>query len=347
MSATVEFSASQWLEINRLRQEVIYVKLGVHVALQSIQGFIVIYASSIFLEATQDQRRGRRRFIIISWGILAISLIYTVLDLLWIGRNHITGFPPMLMVLGDIAFALVVTTGDCLMVWRCFSLWKNREWVVILPALSTLGSSACSIVRIAFQVRSSFTFDYSPDLHKFNATFASLILSAATNIMATTLILFPLAQTWWFVSKALPGRKVSGMYLNVAAIIIESAAPLTACGIGVTITLALAWGTSDEPGIEPLLRGARFETVHSSFNRLYFFFSVGPPRLHLSCTANPPGIRVYQALSPQMIIFRVTMGRSWRNSDDSNGGAMAFSRPIDFARVDTEVEGRDSEPAGV
>lgn len=36
-----------------------------------------------------------------------------------------------------------------------------------------------------------------------------------------------------------------------------------------------------------------------------------------------------QALSPQMIIFRVTTGRSWLSTPDANTGT-ALSRPIAF-----------------
>ncbi|KAH6912373.1 hypothetical protein BKA70DRAFT_1098466 [Coprinopsis sp. MPI-PUGE-AT-0042] len=293
--------------------------------LSLLQVCMVVYGLSVFFGTPKDARKGRLSFILIICLILATSFVGGILDV-W-GSFRVlyavdsisppctlyiwnTGSRNQLEVVyaSGAAFTLVVTTGDCLMVWRCFILWKNRKWVVILPFLSTLGSFG------------TFILDFSSDLHSYNANVAALILSVATNVMATALILFPLAQTWWLVSKALPDRKASGMYLNVAAVIIESAAPLTACGIGVMITLALAWGSNGEP----ILRGARYEVMRRILNTLYFFFS---------------------ALSPQMIIFRVTMGRSWRNSEDSNGGVMAFSRPIDFARVNNEVEGRDSEPA--
>jgi hypothetical protein len=65
-------------------------------------------------------------------------------------------------------------------------------------------------------------------------------LSVATNIMTTVLILVPLARCWRETLKALPDRKVPGLYSHVATVIIESAAPLAFFGICLLVSGAIS-----------------------------------------------------------------------------------------------------------
>ncbi|KAH6911292.1 hypothetical protein BKA70DRAFT_1061436, partial [Coprinopsis sp. MPI-PUGE-AT-0042] len=131
-------------------------------------------------------------------------------------------------------------------------------------------------------------------------------LSVATNIMITLLILFKLVKARLNMSKALPDRKAPRLYSDVTSIIVESAAPLAVFGICSVIVTVI--------GLHPpekLLERGRIHALIEAFGSLYYGFSV---------------------LSPQMIIFRVTTGRSWKNAKDSEEVFATFSQPINFAR---------------
>ncbi|KAH6883706.1 hypothetical protein BKA70DRAFT_1471251 [Coprinopsis sp. MPI-PUGE-AT-0042] len=320
-------------------EEFEFVKVVVSVAFQTVQVFMVIYASITFLETPKTLRRGRLQFIVISWGILLLSSVHTAiilvsafarntgrLDLLY--RGGVFLLHPKL---SNIARTLIVAAGDFLMVWRCFSLWRDRQWVLVVPVVTGMGSLVCSTVAdikqrpIYFDTTDTFILG---EIHSLLYVWlAAVALSVATNIMATCLILVPLARSWWAISKACPDRKASSMYSKVTAVIIESAAPLAACGVGLLVSRAL-WINlrGDFPAYiadrASLSQYAIHEAVMKTFSMLYVSFS---------------------ALSPQMMIFRVTMGKSWENAGDSEGGATAFSQPIHFACSATETGTRDSD----
>jgi ABC-type microcin C transport system permease subunit YejB len=65
-------------------------------------------------------------------------------------------------------------------------------------------------------------------------------LSVSVNVMVTALILFKLSRTWSGISKYFPNLQRPRMYTNAAAVVIESAAPLTVFGICYVIATALA-----------------------------------------------------------------------------------------------------------
>ncbi|KAH6883695.1 hypothetical protein BKA70DRAFT_170155 [Coprinopsis sp. MPI-PUGE-AT-0042] len=224
------------------------------------------------------------------------------------------------------------------MVWRCSSLWQDRRWVLVLPFLTALGFLACSTVSYAWEWsrlhRKALDFVKETEI-PYGTYFAAVVLSVATNVMATALILLPLAKTWWTISKVLPDRKGFSMYSKVTAIVLESAAPLAFFGIGYLIFRMLTvdpdqprlWGQLINPEVSDedaasLRRKGIFWALGSTFSLLYVVFS---------------------SLCPQMMMYRVTMGKSWKNAGESEGGAMVFSRPIEFARVATEARTRDSD----
>jgi hypothetical protein len=114
----------------------------------------------------------------------------------------------------------------------------------------------------------------------------AVALSVATNIMATALILVPLARYWWATLKVLPDRKAPGLYSHVASIIIESAAPLTLWGICLLVSHTASKavsqplvGTLQKKDIltEHLKRWWRYQVLKvmwDLFSLLYFSFSV-------------------------------------------------------------------------
>ncbi|KAH6912358.1 hypothetical protein BKA70DRAFT_1098308 [Coprinopsis sp. MPI-PUGE-AT-0042] len=297
-----------------------------------VQVFLVIYASSTFLETPRDQRWGRLCFIMTSWGILVLSSMSTVIVLILnfkTYRNpsytHFSTSDWHISSLANTTHALVVAAGDFLMVWRCFTLWENRKWVLILPSLTGLGSSGdYFLLRSENQI-----LNIEESLHLENAWLAAICLSVSTNIMTTCLILFPLAQTWWVMSRALAVQKTSSMYSNVTAIIIESAAPLAISGIGCLILHSLL---VDPNWVKLNISG----DMDRALVRRYGILQAGMDMFSLLYVS-------FSALSPQMIIFRVTTGRSWANASDFNDGTGALSRPLEFGCTTTDSGTRGSE----
>lgn len=157
--------------------------------------------------------------------------------------------------------------------------------------LSTLALSIVTIVSDAA--------NNSP-LARYNATTLSawVILSVSFNCLATLLILYRLYRTRRRV-RALISAKDLSVYLGVAAILIESALPLSIAGI-VFAAVNFIPNQSVPVRVISTISNVLWFAANESFIVFY---------LYISMSSRP----FLQALSPQMIIFRVTMGRSWSN----------------------------------
>jgi hypothetical protein len=101
---------------------------------------------------------------------------------------------------------------------------------------------------------------------------ASSILHVSMNIMVTFLIVLQLTRARLAVSEAFPEQPPSRMYANVAAIIIESAAPLAFFGIGFIIVTAVAVYHTPKQ----LVQEGRLNVVVGAFDWIYCAFCVSP-----------------------------------------------------------------------
>ncbi|KAJ2915383.1 hypothetical protein MD484_g5022, partial [Candolleomyces efflorescens] len=132
-----------------------------------------------------------------------------------------------------------------------------------------------------------------------------VFLTVATNLMVTTLIAFHLLRTRQSLAKLLPTQD-SRLYTGPMAILIESALPLTVFGLAYAPFLVVAIPESNGAF-------ALFLVAYNTLNTLFYMFC---------------------ALSPHMIIFRVTTGRSWLrfplHTPDSSEES-GVTNPIDFA----------------
>ncbi|KAH6912343.1 hypothetical protein BKA70DRAFT_1098698 [Coprinopsis sp. MPI-PUGE-AT-0042] len=281
-----------------------------------LQTTLVLYGIAAFLRAPKAKRAGRSPFILISCAILLTSSIDTILDIrrvfqtLYVGgptgKSYIEAGFRLLETeagidrVGDVMLLISIAIGELLMasLWRCLILWRERKWVILLPTIAWIGG-------IGECFWSTMIKDGA------DARLAGAYLYVATHIMVTFLILLRLIVTWQRTSKAFPDRKVPRMYSDVAGIILESAAPLALFGIGyiVTTSVALLYPTAS------IAQTATINVVDDAFSSLYFAFT---------------------ALSPQMVIVRVTSGKSWKNSTESRGGAALFSQPINFAHTERD-----------
>ncbi|KAJ2935475.1 hypothetical protein H1R20_g1623, partial [Candolleomyces eurysporus] len=134
---------------------------------------------------------------------------------------------------------------------------------------------------------------------------ASTFLTVSTNIIVTTLITIRLSRARRTLSKLLPSRNMQ-LYTGVVAILIESALPLSIFGIVAAVLMQLAVVPRPNPSEAEL-------ACYGLFTGLFYAF----------CT-----------LSPHMIIFRVTTGRSFTQFPSVKNGIL--SNPIVFAHQTAE-----------
>jgi hypothetical protein len=145
-------------------------------------------------------------------------------------------------------------------VYRCYIIWNSRWYVIALPALMYLASSGTDIIRC-------ISMDYQlivEPLTFFFAAFAILVLllsalphlpvpstlrgtlqnsvqwvslSVSLNIVVTSMICFRLLRMRALLRQVLDSdSEMSRMYTNIAAMLVESSAPLSIIGIGILIT---------------------------------------------------------------------------------------------------------------
>ncbi|KAH6912285.1 hypothetical protein BKA70DRAFT_1184900 [Coprinopsis sp. MPI-PUGE-AT-0042] len=291
-------------------------------ALYGIQFFMVLSILSSFFNRSKEGRKGHLRYVVISCVILVTFSVDTVLGIWKVFRILFAGGPSpqsylpalfkvnekgrVLNIAGDAMLVVTITVSDVVMIWRCLILWNHKKWVVLLPFLTFVGTIVSHIAYLVF----TSTTDVARQIFTVKAMIAAASLSVAMNIMVTFLILLRLTLTWLHTSKAFSDRKTPRMYLDPAVILIEAAVPLTVFGIGMITTLAIT--TSDSQQIKRPLPQGRLHVLNVVFASLYYSFC---------------------ALSPQMIIYRVAAGRSWKDTAESQAGGANISQPIQFART--------------
>ncbi|KAH6912252.1 hypothetical protein BKA70DRAFT_1267103 [Coprinopsis sp. MPI-PUGE-AT-0042] len=315
-----QFSEEDWDYAGSMLAATYFVGPMLSIALLAIQIFMTFYQTSIFLDTSKQERKGRLIFVLVSWAILVSGSINVALSAMEAYYQLYVGGPtgksytqPQLApgaytrasIAGDAFLAIAVTIGDILMLWRCFELWRDKKWIVVPPLLACIGAIVSLCISLAPWAYDNTAFS------RIKAIIASVSLSVAMNIMVTGLILWRLLMVWLVRRKALAGQKTYGMYSSVTAILIESAAPLAVFGICFITTTAI-WLYHPPTHLR---RQARVVFLREFFDWVYYSF----------CT-----------LSPQMIIFRVTTGKSWRSAKDRRDEDEVFSQPIRFTRGETE-----------
>ncbi|KAH6907427.1 hypothetical protein BKA70DRAFT_1104685 [Coprinopsis sp. MPI-PUGE-AT-0042] len=279
-----------------------------------VQLFMVVYGLSLFLETPKSSRKGRGRFILLSIAIILTSAVSTALDARNVFRNLYEGGPTGIEyiavwrqgyeatnvaagIAGDTMLVTNIALGDMLLLWRCFILWKDRKWVIIIPALTCVVSIIFGVIAIVPGSRPGLPVGLTPAI--------STTLSVAMNVMVTTLILHRLLRVRRDMLKLFPEREMPVLYSGIVTILIESAVPLAFFGVCfVMATFVLLYR---QMRLQVAARVYSFAEVTST---LYYAFA---------------------SISPLMIIFRVTTGRSFKSGSDSHAGTAAFSQPIQFA----------------
>ncbi|EAU83025.1 hypothetical protein CC1G_08962 [Coprinopsis cinerea okayama7 len=280
-----------------------------------MQLLMFVMGLSVFLTTPLVHRKGRQPYIILSFIIMALYAAATFLDIAKEFRISYFSGPGVdyhkrrtelnrttMTAVSQGLMYLYTALGDGLLLYRCYIIWHDVPWVIVLPSLiylSFIGISIAKFTRLATKVWGSSEHQALVS-QQISITYSAL--TAGLNLIATVLIAYKIIQAQRTLSKALPGREM-GRYSSAARLVIESAIPLTIFGLFDVIFSIFLYATRVESGLPNI----RHETVVNMAGILYFSFA---------------------ALSPQMIILRVTTGRSHIRRGDFDSSFHPRSRPL-------------------
>ncbi|KAH6901850.1 hypothetical protein BKA70DRAFT_675973 [Coprinopsis sp. MPI-PUGE-AT-0042] len=151
------------------------------------------------------------------------------------------------------------------------------------------------LANIGVGIKSLVAF-LGPDERDMDLDMANIFISILLHILITILICGKLAHAHRQVEKGF-SLKTRSPFLGTMSILIESAAPLAVSGLGTAIAVALP------PSVKVTKVGMIFQILYN----------------------------VCMGLSLQLIIFRVAMGWSWANRDESRA---LISQEIQFVDVE-------------
>ncbi|KAJ2915209.1 hypothetical protein MD484_g5191, partial [Candolleomyces efflorescens] len=199
-------------------------------------------------------------------------------------------------LLSNACVSLIIALGDALLVYRCFIVCVDYWWVAILPLITSLSALVLGIISLYLDIHLK---DYS------SHAVASTLLTVATNLIVTCCITFRLLVARRTVAQVMPSADAR-FYTGVITILIESAAPLTIFGIIVGILQQIRHAE--------FLRSPGWIVCRYLFECLFYSFC---------------------GLSPHMIIFQVTTGRSFTKFPATKEGGLTQS--LHFARQTAET----------
>ncbi|KAJ3541593.1 hypothetical protein NMY22_g3823 [Coprinellus aureogranulatus] len=294
-----------------------------------IQFFLCSYVLIVFLETPKARRQGRWPYIVLVFVMFILSAIPTCFDaaLIFFGLLETSTARDVLSVQSTsspyawlkypgqaVPTPLLMLISDGVLLYRAYIVCTGSRWMVVLPFLLWVASIVLTIFSIS-RSATRFIFVNLP-----------VIFSVVMTIVITVIISTRLVKARRQILCSLP-RESSGLakrYTSVIAILIESALPLSVFGLTHAVTDIISTAQHGPP-TTTMTNTAAISMVVSV---LYYSFT---------------------ALSPQLIIFRVTLGRSWtRNfqqfltsecaADQSTSGV--GSGALVFARGGEEEEGR-------
>ncbi|TFK18471.1 hypothetical protein FA15DRAFT_627866 [Coprinopsis marcescibilis] len=282
--------------------ETIYANITITLIDVGIQLFMCLYGLSVYLETPPSLRKGRMPYIIISFLILILSGVPAALDCAWVFRVMFEASSPteylrLFSFYGDLPLRFTSEVMFTVVVFVGDALLLYRCYVIwsdrkLVLILPTLAY----LGGLGMGIRSLMPHDPLPTRASRSAW---IFLVVSLNIMVTFLISFRLIRARRHLSTILPERNLN-IYGGAVAILIESAFPLSIFGVAFAINMIYT--------VYRTTLGA--EMTQLMLGMLFYSFT---------------------AISPQMIIFRVTTGRSWLSNPKLHGNSSVLSKPIVFA----------------
>ncbi|TFK22293.1 hypothetical protein FA15DRAFT_644395 [Coprinopsis marcescibilis] len=327
--------ASPWTKADRNEYGLVYAKAryanyAITMFTTGIQFFMMAYSLAIYFETPREKRKGRAPYLVIGCLIFILSTLSACTDIAIIfnslleasdGLSYLAVEPTGTWqnIFSETTFFFVFILGDGLLLYRCYlMLFGGWLWLVALPILTYLATIALSIFQIV-----TFAQEEGDGIRiAISMECARNILSVATNIIITFIICHRLMSSHKRWAESLPTKRLV-VYSAAMRILVESALPLSVAGI---VQAGLQ--------IVPVTLGGRISDYTGNRNALIVAMSTSS--------------LIYYALlaiAPQMVILRVTTGRSWAKTERSTDVEI-FSRSLAFnhgARGNESELSRDND----
>ncbi|TFK18879.1 hypothetical protein FA15DRAFT_709469 [Coprinopsis marcescibilis] len=265
-----------------------------------LQMFMAVSCVTTFAQSSKAAKKGLLPYIVVGvliWVLYAFTVALNVYSAYWILFGASTSAALDSITQGEggafvknwwtlatsSTLVVLLLLGDGLLLFRCYILWKRSRWVwiVMLPG-------ACYLATVGLGIRSAVLDD------GFDRRFQSIgvLVFILNNIIITSLICFRLLRARRTIARLLPSQHMT-VYSRVVVVLVEAAVPLTVFGIGYAVVLLVSAGDAAQ------LSDFKGKTIAGHFFATFYFLFV--------------------ALSPLMIIYRVTNGRSWVQPADVSG----------------------------
>ena len=280
--------------------------IGVVMAAMVYGAQVTMFFQSLVYVAL-GKRRTREQVFYVAYGglvLLAVTIVIATKSFegqqMWIENPDYPGGPSQ--YLADHAASWVPTLNgaavvftdvlvNLLLLYRCFIVWDSAILVALLPALIFLAATGLGIASIIESALLAANI-YTGVPAEIGVPYIALTVSF--NVLVTLLIALRLLLMHARVRAAFASvpmyRNVAPPpqpYAGIATMLVESASPAAAAGIAFIVSYARRSG------------------VEYTFSQLWAAF---------------------MAITPQLIILRVTMGRAWTPKDGSH-----LTGPIRFA----------------
>ncbi|KZV85290.1 hypothetical protein EXIGLDRAFT_623232 [Exidia glandulosa HHB12029] len=278
------------------------------------RGGVSLYTSSIFAHGPPVKRGFGR------WMSLALLLLTCDISscnwkcftqMIWIDNRNYPGGPSAYLVEQQTAFEARLVAGgylvngwlqDGLILYRFWFIFGGRFQAVLIPVLLFLGTIAVSIALMIVITGTSYFHGISATL-----VITYYALSVALNLLATVAITVKL----WISRRRLRfvSSSVSRTYMSVSAILIESAALYTLCGMVFLIP-----------------------------------FGMGDPFQNVIL----PTLAQMESIAPLLIIMRVAQGQAWTPDTTTDFAVSAFPGPSGMRHsVSTGADIESSRPNSI
>ncbi|KAH6895053.1 hypothetical protein BKA70DRAFT_1531969 [Coprinopsis sp. MPI-PUGE-AT-0042] len=284
------------------RLQISYAESNVQLVSIGLQLFMCLYGLIIFLESPREVRKGRVPYIFVSFLILSLSIVWAVTGS-YSGYHTLFNTVPGDQMRTKEAMQRFGRGTAAYGVGRIVSTFIAfvGDGLLLCRCYFFWADKKWVVILPALTYGASVAMGFLQMLWvevypgwKIDFSVAWISLTAALNALITATISFRLLVAYYKNKEYLPSTS-SKVYLSVVAIIVEAALPLAMTGI----ILACFINQSSGSGASKPHQGI--------FRILYFFFL---------------------AISPQVIIFRVTTGRAVGRNLGGNPTTMSISAPI-------------------
>ncbi|TFK18638.1 hypothetical protein FA15DRAFT_557659, partial [Coprinopsis marcescibilis] len=259
-----------------------------------LQICICFYGLAVFLETPAPLRKGRAFYIVTSFVLLATSTLamaftgvisHNAIQVLGSTEALIASetddWTDIMSKMPTILNLFTITLADGVLLLRCYVFWKTQWLVLAVPALAYIGAIGVLITTMTISATGLVANGY---LLQSLSTLSTVVF----NVTATSLIIIRLTTFRRRISALLQPSVKRSLYSGPVAILIESALPLAIFG----------FLFSEEP--EDIDRYIRLAPAALRFTATQERVASILQTLH----------ETFAVLAPQLIIFRVTTGRS-------------------------------------